>query len=216
LLGSSYFHRIQNSFIAFLTCGHLTTTTSGSAARGRQFFSNSIFSATIRAISKIFSGSCAPQRALLKFQVSWGSGSSNFFCFLYSNRHRLGARNTTCGNYRDIGPLSSLKFKKKSDCTFSRKWGLKILGAWHFLEFAPLGAPFPHVTLGDFGLRDPDKNTFCSGAIAPYLGEIWILAGLHFGPLFLENWLANFWNFKSIASTCSLLSILRFKKIWLA
>ena len=45
---------------------------------GRQgvpnFFSNSIFSATVRAISEIFSGSCAHWRALLKFRGTWGSG----------------------------------------------------------------------------------------------------------------------------------------------
>ena len=47
-----------------------------------------------------------------------------------------------------------------------------LLGAWHFFEFASLGAPFPHLTLDDFGPRDPDKFSFCSGAIAPHLGEI--------------------------------------------
>jgi len=56
----------------------------------------------------------------------------------------------------------------------------------HFVEFAPLGAFVPHLTYGDFGPRDPNKNGFCSGAIAPHLGEIWSLAGVHFGPLFLE------------------------------
>jgi len=33
-----------------------------------------------------------------------------------------------------------------------------------------MGAPFPHLTLGDFGPRDTDKNGFCSGAIDPHLG----------------------------------------------
>ena len=35
-----------------------------------------------------------------------------------------------------------------------------------------MGAPFPNVTLADFGPRDPDKDSFCSGVIAPHLGEI--------------------------------------------
>ena len=44
-----------------------------------------MFSATVRAISEIFSWSCAPRRALLKFRGTWGSltltcsGSSNSF-----------------------------------------------------------------------------------------------------------------------------------------
>ena len=36
------------------------------------YFSNSIFSATVSVISEIFSGSCAPQRSLLKFRGTWG------------------------------------------------------------------------------------------------------------------------------------------------
>ena len=56
---------------------------------------------------------------------------------------------------------------------------------------------------------DPDKNGFCSGGIAPHLGEIWGLAGVHFGPLFLEIPEMNFGIFKLIARTYGLLSILR-------
>ena len=60
---------------------------------GRQgapkFFLNSIFSATACAISEIFSGSCAPRRALLKFRGTWELGvkfggqapRSENFCF---------------------------------------------------------------------------------------------------------------------------------------
>ena len=73
----------------------------------------------------------------------------------------------------------------------------------------PWGAFVPHLTLGDFGTRDPDKNGFCSGRIAPHLGEIWGLAGVHFGPLFLEILTCDFGNFKLIDSTYSLLSILK-------
>ena len=87
--------------------------------------------------------------------------------------------------------------------------GFKILGVGHFVEFTPLGGLCPHLTLGDFGTRDPDKNGFCSGKIAPHLGEIWGLVGVHFGPLFVELWNSDFGNFKLIDSTCSLLSILR-------
>ena len=71
------------------------------------------------------------------------------------------------------------------------------------------GAPFPQLTLGDFGPRDPDENGFCLGGIAPHLGEIWGLAGLHFGPLFLELRIPDFRNFLLIESTYSLLLILR-------
>ena len=56
----------------------------------------------------------------------------------------------------------------------------------HFLDFTPLGGSLPHLILGDFGPRDPDRNVFCSGGITPHLGELWGFAGLHFGPLFLE------------------------------
>jgi len=72
------------------------------------------------------------------------------------------------------------------------------------------GAFFPHLTLGDFGPGDPDENGFSSGGIAPHLGEIWGLAGVHFGPLFLEILTCDFGNFKLIDSTYSLLSILKF------
>ena len=79
-----------------------------------------------------------------------------------------------------------------------------------FSSSPPWGAPFPHLTLVDFGPRDPDKFSFCSGAIAPHLGEIRGLAGVHFGPLFLEIRSSDFGIFNSIASTFGLLSILRF------
>jgi len=69
---------------------------------------------------------------------------------------------------------------------FSRKWGSKILGVGHFVEFTPSGGFCPHLTFADFGPTDPDKNGFCSGGIAPHLAEIWGLAGVHFGPLFIE------------------------------
>ena len=91
------------------------------------------------------------------------------------------------------------------------KIGVQVFGGVALFRVRPLGgAPFPHLTLGDFGPRDPDKNGFCSGAIAPHLGEIWGLAGLHFGPLFLEIVTTDFGIFNLIDSTYSLLSILRF------
>jgi len=80
---------------------------------------------------------------------------------------------------------------------FSRKWGSIIFGAWHFFDFTPLGGSIPHLTLGDFGPRDPGKNIFFVwGARPPPFGEISILAGLHFGPLFLEICSTDFGNFK--------------------
>ena len=87
---------------------------------------------------------------------------------------------------------------------FTRKLGSKFWGGGTFSISPPSGAPFPHQPLGDFGPRDPNKNGFCSGAIAPHLGEIWGLAGLHFGPLFLEIRSSDFGIFNSIASTYGL------------
>ena len=89
------------------------------------------------------------------------------------------------------------------------KMGFKFWGAWHFFEFAHLGAPFPHLTLGYFGPMDSDKNSFCLGGSPPHLGEIWGLAGVHFGPLFLEIHSSDLEIFQPIASTSGLLSILR-------
>ena len=83
-------------------------------------------------------------------------------------------------------------------------------GRGTFSSSPPWGAPFPDLSLGDFGPRDPDENGFCSGRIAPHLGEIWGLAGVHFGPLFLEILTCDFGNFKLIDSTYSLLSIPKF------
>jgi len=52
---------------------------------------------------------------------------------------------------------------------------------------------------------------FVEGGIAPpHLGEIWGLAGVHFGPLFLKILTCDFGIFKLIDSTYSLLSILKF------
>ena len=90
-----------------------------------------------------------------------------------------------------------------------RKSLLNFLGVGHFVEFTPLGAFVPHLTLADFGPRDPNKNGFCLGGIAPHLGEIWGLAGMHFGPLFLEIRSTDFVIFSLIDSTYSLLSILQ-------
>jgi len=74
---------------------------------------------------------------------------------------------------------------------------------WSVLSyFVPNGLPV--------GPGDPDENGFSSGGIAPHLGEIWGLAGVHFGPLFLEILTCDFGNFKLIDSTYSLLSILKF------
>jgi len=74
----------------------------------------------------------------------------------------------------------------------------------------PWGAFVPHLTLADFGPKDPDKFSLCSGEIAPHLGEIWGLAGLHFGPLFLEIRSTDFVILSLIDSTYGLLSILGF------
>jgi len=116
------------------------------------FFSNSIFSATLCPISEIFSGSCAPRRALLKFRGTRSSGSNlgarppevNFFVFFsfFEKNWSIDFRINVL-NDRYWGPLWSLKFLKKSYLKFSRKWGSKILGAWHFFDFTPLGGSLP-------------------------------------------------------------------------
>jgi len=46
----------------------------------------------------------------------------------------------------------------------------KFLGVGHFFEFALLGGFCPHLTLAELGPKDPNKNGFCSGAIAPPFG----------------------------------------------
>ena len=79
--------------------------------------------------------------------------------------------------------LWSLKFWKKSIEPFSRKWGSKFLGRGTFSSSPTWGAPFPHLTLGDFGPSDPDKNCFCSGGSPPIWGRygVWPVCTLaHF------------------------------------
>jgi len=53
---------------------------------------------------------------------------------------------------------------------FSRKWRSKFLGRGTFSSSPTWGAPFPQVTLGNFGAMDPDKKNSCSGGIDPHLG----------------------------------------------
>jgi len=79
--------------------------------------------------------------------------------------------------------LRSLKFWKKSIEPFSRKWGSKFWGRGTFSSSPTWGVPFPHLTLGDFGPRDPDKNGFCSGDRPPIWGRygVWPVCTLaHF------------------------------------
>ena len=140
----------------------------------------------------------------------------NSFRFLCSNRHGSRRRNLLCGIFKLWEPLWSLKFNEKSDSTFSRKLGSNFWGRGTFSSLPPWGALFPYLTLGDFGPRDPDKNIFVWGDCPPPIWGDMNFGRFAFWPFFLETWLANFGNFKSIASTYSLLSILRFFKMWLA
>ena len=48
-----------------------------------RFFFKLDFLSTVRAIFKIFSGSCAPRRALLKFRGSGGSNLGNVIFFVF-------------------------------------------------------------------------------------------------------------------------------------
>ena len=145
-----------------------------------------MFSATVRAISEIFSWSCATWRALLKFRGTWGSGlnfgpgpQGEIFYFFW----RGWVWNLLYGNHSNGGPLWRLKLKKNSSIFFRENW-VQIFWGWGTLSSSPpWGAFVPHLTLGDFGPRDPNKHGFCSGAIAPHLGRygVWPVCTLaHF------------------------------------
>jgi len=48
--------------------------------------------------------------------------------------------------------------------------GMENFGGVALFRFHPFGGSLPHLTLEDFGPRDPEKNGFCSGGIAPPFG----------------------------------------------
>ena len=66
-----------------------------------------------------------------------------FFYFFCGTFPGAGGRNLSYGYHSNGGPLWCLKFKKKFIDFFSRKLSSKFLGAWHFVEFAPLGGFCP-------------------------------------------------------------------------
>ena len=183
------------------------------------FFSNSIFSATVRAISEFFSGSYVPRGALLKFRGHeaggqiWGRGpqSENLWFLLSHNSQTLKVKMAPAVD-RDGDPLSSLKFWIYVVERFLEKMRSENVGGVALFRYHPLGGlpsliwPLEIVVLGTLA-----KIVFVRG-IAPHLGEIWILVSLHFGPLFLELRIQDFWNFKPIVSRYRLLSIPRIEK----
>ena len=135
---------------------------------------------------------------------------SEIFCFLLLHNFWLLEVKMAVAVDRVWHTIWSLKLWKKSDVPFSRKWGSKILGVGHFVDFTPLGGSLPPIWPWEIlGLWTLTKMFFVWGG-SPRIWGLWGLAGLHFGPLFLEFWLADFGNFKLIDSTYSLLSILRF------
>jgi len=71
-----------------------------------------------------------------------------------------------------------------------------FLGRGTFSISPPCVAPFPHLTLGYFGTRDLDKNTFCWGDRPPFGGD------MNFGrfalwPIFSRTVTARFWKFQA-------------------
>jgi len=72
-------------------------------------------------------------------------------------------------------PLTPEIFEKIVGIVFE-KLGIENFWGVALFRFRPLGgAPFPHLTLGYFGPRDPDKNSFCLGGSPPIWGryEFW-------------------------------------------
>jgi len=182
----------------------------------KYFFSNSIFSATVRGISEIFSGSCAPRKALLNFRGTMGWESNLgarppnviFFHFFLWYLSRGWGRNLSYKNHSNGGPLWCLKFKKKI-IIFFLYWVQSFWGWGTLLSSPPWGLLSPTWPLQILVLGTLIKMVFVRG-IAPHLGEIWGLASVHFGPLFLEIHSTDFGIVNLIDSTYSLLSILRF------
>ena len=142
----------------------------------------------------------------------WGPGPPKWNFFVFFAATVTGPGGEICrAEILSWGDLFEAKNLKKNLSIFFREnWVQSFWGRGTFSSSPPWGAPFPRLTLGDFGPRDPDKNSFCLGVIAHHLGEIWILAGLHFGPLFLEIGTTDFVILSLIDSTYSLLAILRF------
>jgi len=142
-------------------------------------------------------GCQVPQNGFFFIFFYFTKNPQNEFSFKFVSRQRYASSLIT-------------EILKKNLSSRFRENGVQIFGGRGTFSSSPTrGAPFPHLTLGDFGPMDSDKNVFCLGGIAPHLGEIWGLAGVHFGPLFLEIHSSDLEIFKPIASTSGLLSILR-------
>ena len=102
---------------------------------------------------------------------------------------------------------------KKTHRFFWENWVQSFWGRGTFSSSPPWGAPFPHLTLVDFGPNDLDKFSFCWGGASP--PPIWVRYGVwpvctlahffsKFLPVILEflSWSIvptayyRFWNFK--------------------
>ena len=141
----------------------------------------------------------------------WGPGPPKWTFFIFSFTKNPQNEFSLKFVSRQLFPSSLIPaiVKKNLSSRFRETGVQNFWGRGTFSSSPTLGAPFPHLTLGNFGPRDPDKNGFCSGGTAPHLREIWGLAGVHFGPLFLEIREMNFGFFLPIASAYGLLTILR-------
>ena len=72
--------------------------------------------------------------------------------------------------------------------------GFKFLGGVAHFRVRPPGAPFPHLTLGDFGPMGPDKSSFCLGGSPSIWGryEFWPVCILdHFFSSQILDFFAN-------------------------
>jgi len=64
------------------------------------------------------------------------------------------------------------EIKKKIHRFFFRENCVQSFWGWGTFSSSPFwGAPFPHLTLADFGPRDPNKNGF-SGGSPPFGGDM--------------------------------------------
>jgi len=87
----------------------------------------------------------------------------------------------------------SLKLWKKSDVPFSRKWGSKILGVGHFVNFTPLGGSLPPIWPWEIlGLWTLTKMFFVWGD-RPEFGGVMGFGRFALWPTFSRILTCRFW-----------------------
>ena len=137
--------------IAFRIYGHVTTITSGLAARGRQiFFFQTRFSRQPLEVSpKFFQGRVPPGKLYLTSGGQWVGGQiwgpgpqrKFFFIFFCGTSPGDGGRNLSYKNHSNGGPLWCLKFKKNSSIFFFIEF--KVFGGGALCWDRPLGGFCP-------------------------------------------------------------------------